>query len=191
MMEGVSGLPPGATILFTTGLGDLVFHVTGLYLVVKSRYGAIDIVEGFTFASLVALTQDPAQRDAAWEWQPYPLYEHLAIIAQMAGQPAVRRHLLTAPPPPVADPYDRLVEVGRELMAQLTDSAAITVSPLPDSLGVRVVHAVRGGAAIYVAPDESVLFTGSAVSPDVALEAFRTGARTPKEKFRRADPAAR
>lgn len=132
MLEGVIGLPEASTVLFTTALGDLVVHVNGLYLVYKPRWGVIDLVEGASFDELVALVEDPAQRDVAWEWQPYPaardrdgapgfeqcygfvpllalggrpdagnlqlsgLYEHLAVIAQLAGQPQVRAHLQTA-----------------------------------------------------------------------------------------------
>ncbi|HEY6801224.1 MAG TPA: T6SS immunity protein Tdi1 domain-containing protein, partial [Agromyces sp.] len=87
----------------------------------------IDVIEGRSFDELVALIEDPRERDDAWEWQPYPaardrdgvpgfeqcfgfvpllalggpndaehlqvggLYEHLAVIAQLAGQPTVRR----------------------------------------------------------------------------------------------------
>ncbi|MFC7761109.1 hypothetical protein ACFQY4_26075 [Catellatospora bangladeshensis] len=46
MHSGVFGLPDGATVLFTTGLGDIICHVNGLHLVVKSRFGAIDVVQG-------------------------------------------------------------------------------------------------------------------------------------------------
>ncbi len=223
MIGNVFGLPENSTVLFTTALGDVVAHVSGMYLVLKSRFGAIDVIEGTSFASLVELIQDPAQRDVAWEWQPYPaardrdgvphfeqcfgyapllalggspdpnnlklggLYEHLAIIAQMTGQPQVRRLLQTsATDAPGAElNLERLEQVGRELMAQLSDNPSLTVYTLPDGLGVAVVHAVRGGATIYVAPDESVLFSGSAVAPHAALEAFRAGTRTPKEKFTR------
>jgi hypothetical protein len=133
MLEGVIALPDGSTVLFATALGDLVVHVNGLYLVVKSRFGAIDLIEGRSFDELIALIEDSRQRDVAWEWQPYPaardrdgvpafeqcfgfvpllalggpndaehlqvggLYEHLAVIAQLAGQPAVRRPLAFAP----------------------------------------------------------------------------------------------
>jgi hypothetical protein len=132
MLEGVIGLPEGATVLLATGLGDLVAFVNGLYLVVKPRFGAIDLIEGRSFDEIVALIEDPRQRDDAWEWQPYPaardrdgvpafeqcfgfvpllvlggpndaehlqlggLYEHLAVIAQLAGQPNVRRPLAFA-----------------------------------------------------------------------------------------------
>ena len=224
MLDGVFSLPEGSTVLFTTALGDLVLHANGLYLVVKSRFGAIDIVEGLSFDELVALIEDPTQRDVAWEWQPYPaarerdgvpefeecfgfvpllalggsneaghlqrsaLYEHLAVIAELAGQPQVRRPLRVAP---VADggetaeagSTERLIEVGRALFAKLTTDPVLNIIELPDGLGVCLVHAVRGGGKIYVAPDESALFVGSAVDFDAGLGAFRDGVRTPLEKF--------
>ena len=237
MLEGVLGLPEGGAVLFTTALGDLVVYVNSLYLVYKSRWGAIDLIEGASFDELVALIEDPAQRDVAWEWQPYPvardrdgvphfeqcygfvpllalggapdpanlkpggLYEHLAVIAQLAGQPQVRRHLQTATASPTdtaagapastaADAsapavpdQSRLVEVGRSLFAKLADNPTLNVIELPDGLGVCVVHAVRGGGKIYVAPDETVLFAGSAVDLEAGLGAFRDGVRTPLEKF--------
>ncbi|WP_162256668.1 T6SS immunity protein Tdi1 domain-containing protein [Agromyces sp. Soil535] len=224
MLEGVFGLPDGSTVLFTTALGDLVSHVNGLYLVMKSRFGAIDIIEGRSFDELVALIEDPAQRDVAWEWQPYPaardrdgvpgfeqcfgfvpllalggradvehltlggLYEHLAVIAQLAGQPEVRRPLQIvsagdAPAPGEPGSTERLIEVGRSLFAKLATDPVLNVIELPDGLGVCLVHAVRGGGKIYVAPDESVLFVGSAVDFDAGLGAFRDGVRTPREKF--------
>lgn len=224
MLDGVLGLPDESTVLFTTALGDVVVHANGLYLVVKPRFGAIDIVEGRSFDELVALIEDPAQREVAWEWQPYPdarerdgvpafdqcfgfvpllalggpndashlqlggLYEHLAVIAQLAGQPQVRQPLHVAPTPDggdVADPgsTERLIELGRSLFAKLTTDPVLNIIELPDGLGVCLVHAVRGGGKIYVAPDESVLFVGSAVDFDAGLGAFRDGVRTPIEKF--------
>lgn len=226
MLEGVFGLPEGSTVLFTTALGDLVVHVNGLYLVVKSRWGAIDLLEGASFDELIALIEDPAQRDVAWEWQPYPaardrdgvpgfeecygfvpllalggspdparlqragLYEHLAVIAQLAGQPEVRRHLPTAGADGAdASGTDRLVAVGRALFAKLAPDAELNVVELPDGLGVCLVHAVRGGGKIYVAPDETVLFVGSAVDFEAGLGAFRDGVRTPLEKFELDRPA--
>lgn len=224
MLEGVLGLPDESTVLFTTALGDVIVHANGLYLVVKSRFGAIDIVEGRSFDELVALIEDPAQRDVAWEWQPYPdarerdgvpgfeqcfgfvpllalggpndashlqlggLYEHLALIAQLAGPPQVRQPLHVAPTPDrpeTAEPgsTERLTAVGRSLFAKLTTDPVLNIIELPDGLGVCLVHAVRGGGKIYVAPDESVLFVGSAVDFDAGLGAFRDGVRTPIEKF--------
>ncbi|MEU9605671.1 hypothetical protein [Streptomyces sp. NPDC048057] len=74
---------------------------------------------------------------------------------------------------------NRLVAVGRALFARFADAPALDVVDLPGGLGVCLVHAVRGGGKIYVAPDETALFVGSAVSFDTGLEAFRSGARTP------------
>ncbi|WP_350349144.1 T6SS immunity protein Tdi1 domain-containing protein [Agromyces sp. G08B096] len=225
MLEGVFGLPEGAVVLFTTALGDLVVHANGFYLVIKSRWGAIDVVDGASVDDLVALIEDPAQREVAWEWQPYPaardrdgvpgfeqcygfvpllalggspdpanlqlggLYEHLAVIAQLAGQPQVRRHLQTAGAAPAEDSVTDdsgdgpLVEFGRSLFAKLADDPKLNIIELPDGLGVCLVHAARGGGKIYVAPDRSVLFVGSAVDFEAGLGAFRDGVRTPLEKF--------
>ncbi|QEO15135.1 DUF1851 domain-containing protein [Agromyces intestinalis] len=237
MLDGVLGFPEGATVLFTTALGDLIAHVNGLFLVVKARWGAIDVIEGLSFDELVARIEDPAQRQSAWEWEPYPaardrdgvpgfeecfgfvpllalggpntadhlqlggLWEHLALIVRLAGVPQVRRTIAfdsdqadasgaagqagagasaasTAPVDVV-----RLVQVGRELFAKLTQNPSLNVIELPDGLGVCLVHAARGGGKIYVAPDESVLFVGSAVDYEAGLGAFRDGVRTPREKF--------
>jgi hypothetical protein len=74
---------------------------------------------------------------------------------------------------------DRLVAVGLSLLAEFTTDPAVNVVELPDGLGVCLVHAVRGGGKIYVAPDESTLFVGSAVDFDAGLGAFRGGLRNP------------
>jgi len=133
MLDGVFGLPDGATVLFTTALGDLVVHVNGLYLVIKPRWGAIDLIQDKSFEQLVDAVQDSALLESVWEWEPYPgaaerdgvpgfeqcfgfvpllalggratadslqlsgLYEHLDVIARMAGQPQVRRVLELGP----------------------------------------------------------------------------------------------
>ncbi|OEJ21710.1 hypothetical protein AS594_38060 [Streptomyces agglomeratus] len=78
---------------------------------------------------------------------------------------------------------DQLIVVGRAHFAQLRTDPVLNVIELPDGLGVCLVHAVRGGGKIYVAPDESALFAGSAVDFETGLDAFRDGARTPLEKF--------
>ncbi len=79
----------------------------------------------------------------------------------------------------------RLIDVGIDLFRRLAPDAELGFWLLPADDAVMVYHGVRGGGSIYVAPDESVLFAASAVSPDVALEAFRGGKRTAKEKFER------
>lgn len=78
---------------------------------------------------------------------------------------------------------DRLGAVGRQYFAELAPGADLRIIPLEDGAGVCVVHAARGGGKIYVAPDESVLFVGSAMDFDAGLAAFLAGTRTPPEKF--------
>ncbi|NYV72865.1 hypothetical protein [Streptomyces sp. UH6] len=86
------------------------------------------------------------------------------------------------PVTPVPD-EGRLATVGRTLFARLAADPVLRVVALPDGLGVCLVHTVRGGGKIYVAPDETALFVGSAVDFQAGLAAFRDGARTPPEKF--------
>ncbi|MFJ8697151.1 hypothetical protein [Streptomyces roseolilacinus] len=74
---------------------------------------------------------------------------------------------------------DRLVAVGLSLLAESTNDPVVNIVELPDGLGICLVHAVRGGGKIYVAPDESTLFVGSAVDFDAGLGAFRDGVRDP------------
>ncbi|WP_405435227.1 hypothetical protein OG373_01125 [Streptomyces avidinii] len=81
----------------------------------------------------------------------------------------------------------RLVTVGRSLFAMFTTDPVVNVIELPDGLGVCLVHAVRGGGKIYVAPDESALFVGSAVDFDAGLGRFRDGVRTPIEELDASD----
>ncbi|UOE42639.1 T6SS immunity protein Tdi1 domain-containing protein [Agromyces larvae] len=228
MLDGVLGLPEGSTVLFATGLGDLIVHANGLYLLVKPRWGVLDVIEGVGFDELVAHLENPAERESAWEWEPYPaardrdgvpgfeecfgfvpllalggpntadhlqlggLWEHLALIVRLAGVPQVRGVVAFGEGATDASgaagagagaSRDRLVEVGHELFAKLTQNATLNVIDLPDGLGVCVVHVARGGGKIYVAPDESVLFVGSAVDFEAGLGAFRDGVRTPREKF--------
>jgi hypothetical protein len=73
---------------------------------------------------------------------------------------------------------DRLTEVGRTWLPDLTPDANLNVVTLENGAGVCVVHAVRGGGKVYVAPDETVLFAGSSVTFDAGLGAFLDGART-------------
>jgi hypothetical protein len=77
----------------------------------------------------------------------------------------------------------RLSAVAARYFAQLAPDAELRTIPLENEAGVCVVHAARGGGKIYVAPDESVLFVGSAMDFDAGLAAFLAGTRTPPEKF--------
>ncbi|MFD5764402.1 hypothetical protein ACFWIN_01070 [Streptomyces sp. NPDC127049] len=86
------------------------------------------------------------------------------------------------PVPSIPD-TERLIAVGRALFAGLAGNAALRVIRLSGGLGVCLVHTARGGGKIYIAPDETALFAGSAIGFEAGLEAFRNGARTPPEKF--------
>lgn len=59
----------------------------------------------------------------------------------------------------------------------------LRVEDLPDGAGVLVVHQVRGGGSLYVAPDGSAMFAASAVPPHQALQAFLEGRRTDPSHF--------
>ncbi|PSL38510.1 hypothetical protein CLV49_2135 [Labedella gwakjiensis] len=85
--------------------------------------------------------------------------------------------------PPVAPDIDRLTAVATGYFALLAPNAELRTIPLENGAGICVVHTVRGGGKIYVAPDESVLFVGSALDFDAGLAAFLAGTRTPPEKF--------
>ncbi|GAB2965244.1 hypothetical protein GCM10027280_62550 [Micromonospora polyrhachis] len=86
--------------------------------------------------------------------------------------------------------HQRLVDWGSELFHRIAPGVVLDQHPLPEDDAVVVVHPVRGGGSIYVAPDESVLFMASAVPPHQALEMFRSGRRTPVERFGASRPAA-
>ncbi|QIP88307.1 hypothetical protein GLX30_02365 [Streptomyces sp. Tu 2975] len=78
----------------------------------------------------------------------------------------------------------RLAEIGRTWLPDVTTDASLNVVALEDGAGVCVVHAVRGGGKVYVAPDETVLFAGSSVAFDAGLGAFLDGARTSRDGVR-------
>jgi hypothetical protein len=84
-----------------------------------------------------------------------------------------------------ADPHARLVEQGRRLFETLAPGATLKTVVLDDEAGICVMHAVRGGGKIYVAPDLSVLFVASVLDFGKGLEVFLAGKRTPLEKFER------
>lgn len=72
MLEGVVGFPPAATVLFSTGFGDIIFYANNTYFVIKFRWGAIDITKDMDFASLVELIANPVHREPVFQWLPYP-----------------------------------------------------------------------------------------------------------------------
>lgn len=87
--------------------------------------------------------------------------------------------------------HERLVAIARALFAQLAANPALNTIELPDGLGVCLIHTVRGGGKIYVAPDGSVYFAGSAVDFDAGLKSFRAGARTDPRTFNSAGSGPR
>jgi hypothetical protein len=50
---------------------------------------------------------------------------------------------------------------------------------------IRVSSDIRGAGSVLVGPDLSVLFFASFISPEQAMEVWRTGRRTPIEEFKR------
>jgi hypothetical protein len=84
-----------------------------------------------------------------------------------------------------ADSHAPLIEQGRRLFEMLDPGATLKTTVLDDGAGIRLVHALRGGGAMYVAPDLSVLFVGSGPAFHNALAEFLAGRRTPLEKFER------
>jgi hypothetical protein len=83
------------------------------------------------------------------------------------------------------EPHARLVDQGRRLFETLAPGATLETVVLEDGAGICMMHAVRGGGKIYVAPDLSVLFVASALDFEQGLETFLAGRRTPLEKFER------
>ncbi|RUR01595.1 hypothetical protein [Labedella endophytica] len=77
----------------------------------------------------------------------------------------------------------RLTAVGYRYFEQLSPGADLQTVVLDDGAGVCVMHAIRGGGKIYVAPDESALFVASVMDFETGLAAFLAGTRTPPEKF--------
>lgn len=82
-----------------------------------------------------------------------------------------------------ADPHAALVAQGRRLFETLAPGATLDTVVLDDGAGICVMHDVRGGGKIYVAPDLSVLFVASTLDFQRGLEVFLTGRRTPLERF--------
>lgn len=133
---------------------------------------------------LGALLRESSDLDAFLEAADRAGY--LVVSAEPASTPRVRR----LPPPSAAAEgaaavtggTDRLAAVGRSLFATFTTDPVVNVLELPDGLGVCLVHAVRGGGKIYVAPDESALVVGSAIDFETGLGAFRDGVRNADEQ---------
>jgi len=76
-----------------------------------------------------------------------------------------------------------LAAVAKRLFETFAPGADLATIELPDQSGICVLERAKGGGKIYVAPDESVLFVGSATDFYSGLEEFRAGNRTPPEFF--------
>ncbi|MER5427277.1 hypothetical protein [Streptosporangium roseum] len=64
----------------------------------------------------------------------------------------------------------RLIAFGEMLYGRIAPDADTDHVLLPEDDAVAVVHRVRGGGTILVAADRSVLFSGSALDLNTALE---------------------
>ena len=72
-MLGSTGLlPPGSVVLMVTALADIIAWSGGVFLVVKSRLGEIQVATQPAPKLIGLLDDKPGYRDKTWDWQPYP-----------------------------------------------------------------------------------------------------------------------
>lgn len=90
-----------------------------------------------------------------------------------------------------SNPYGIIDRMNEEQAKQLA-SQLLKVTPkelqsrlLDNDAGVYVYQPIRGGGALMIANDQSVLFANSSVNPDEHLVAFLDGKRTDPSKFSR------
>jgi hypothetical protein len=129
MLDGMISFPDGGTVVFSTGLGDLIAWVGDRWWVVQFRWGVIDITDAGATPAFLAMLQSEAGLDAFLARQPYPsavaaqgipgpdqcfgyvpllalggpatpdhlqlggMWEHIAVILQLAGTPQPRGQL--------------------------------------------------------------------------------------------------
>ena len=76
-------------------------------------------------------------------------------------------------------------EQAEQLASQLLNVSLekLQSRPLDNDAGVYVYQPIRGGGALMIANDQSVLFANSSVNPDEHLAAFLDGKRTDLSKF--------
>lgn len=104
----------------------------------------------------------------------------------MTGEPHVTGERLDAD---AATPRQRrLIARGEQLLRERWPDIELRAFDLPDDDAVLLVQPARGGVSLYVASDESVLFTASSVEPGAALTLFRSGRRTPVSDFAPGSP---
>lgn len=173
---------------------------------------AASIVEGSENLLPVVDTVVLVRADGSSTPVPYTSLQSIEGLLQRVENPSPPYHLVTrfptellpggaptapaatqaasAPPAPALildDELDEtetaLAEYGAELLRRVAGQVDLRAARLDDGLGVRVVHPVRGGGALYVAPDRTVLFTASGVGPAQGLEWFREGRRMDASRF--------
>lgn len=89
---------------------------------------------------------------------------------------------------PISPEQEELAQFASELFARVVRASQgkatypLSATPL-ESGGVVVAQRVRGGGRIFVAPERTVLFVGSQLGTQQALDAFEAGRRTPIESF--------
>src|SRR5690606_8582973 len=107
-----------------------------------------------------------AERPVFGEWEKLADPNYGDAAPQESGSQEARD--------PAVEMFSRL----RYFREQGSPSDQLKVGDLPDGAAVVVVHQVRGGGSLFVAPDGSAMFAASVVSPDKALRAFLDGKRT-------------
>lgn len=80
---------------------------------------------------------------------------------------------------------EELAGLAKRHFDRRVPAAELRTVELRDGAGACVIHTVRGGGKIFVAPDGTVLFVGSAVGLDDGLALFLSGRRTSPERFAR------
>jgi hypothetical protein len=76
-------------------------------------------------------------------------------------------------------------EKALELAAKLlkVDTSELESRPLENATGFYAYQPIRGGGALVIANDGSVLFANSSVNPEDHLKAFYEGKRTSPDLF--------
>lgn len=147
---------------------------------------------GTWFSARISVTPHGSARaefdydgEPRWDVEPSPS----DYVADLARFPRDADHMpswlaarLAGTQPPPVD-RDALVAYGRDVFSRVTDPTGLRIVDLPDGLGVAVIHPVRGGGKLFIAPDLRALYSGSAQSFDAGLDAFRSGRRSSPEQL--------
>jgi hypothetical protein len=77
---------------------------------------------------------------------------------------------------------DEQIAVGADCLNMDLDVAASHVSDMGEGV-IMIWSDIRGLGSVLVGPDLSVLFFASYISPQQAMEAWKSGRRTARESF--------